>query len=221
MKTTSLIGGAAFSIFVVILLVSGFTMYQSVYGSASSVHVNGYKVEYTPQGVIVNASVSVTNPGQFPVNLQSAGFGNQVGAGSSGIFNLLINENMTNLSLLGMPIHNFSYYAKLTIKMASYMFSLIKVINLTNVKILALFSSFNATASGGNLLTLAFHYLSNLNFSHISVFLHGNRIGTIPLGNNYTYGQSVAVTGNVNTSIESGTPLTFMAGNYWWNATCS
>ncbi len=223
MKATSLIGGFAFTIFVVILLVSSFSMYQATYGSESSVTVKGYSVEYLSSGVFVNTTLFVKNSGQLPVNLQSSGFGTQLGAGMSGTFHLLVPENMSALSLLGMPLHNLSYFVLISLKMFSYMFSVIKELNLTNITIDALFSSFNATISSGStssILTVAFHFLSRIAFPSIAVLENGTNIGSLNLTGNYSQRQSVVVSTSIPAHINRGQELEFQAGSYTWNATC-
>lgn len=224
MRTTSAIGGIAFAIFAMILIVSGSSMYESAYGSASSISVKDYSVEYLPSGVVVNATVHARNPGEFPVNLNFSGIEKVLNGGADKFFGILIKVNMDNPSVLGLPLHNVTYFAGLTVKAVSYLISDLEYVNLTAIHLLSIFGLFTASTSnstGTNLLTVAFKYLESVNLSSLNVSLGNKQIARIGLPTNVSDGQIVILTTRVPSNVQPGMTIGFNSGAYSWNAEVS
>ncbi|MCL4329650.1 MAG: hypothetical protein M1533_01445 [Candidatus Thermoplasmatota archaeon] len=222
MKLSAMIGTAAFSVIVVIMLIAVASMYQATYGS-TNFEVTSETVYYTTSGPVLAATIHASDNSYLPSNLQALNYSGSVPGMGSSVFNISMPLNLSSLMGNLWPVHNVTMNVSTIIHIVSFILSDAVPLAIKGIRVLAPFAGFaigNVTAqkNGTYLVSATFTYLLPLALEFTSIAVHHGSalLGNLTIGS-VGASQKVSATGYINSPGSGGpTNLTMSAGSFSW-----
>lgn len=226
MKISSAIGGSALAVLIVVMLISVVSIYDTAYGTLSTISMGPPNIQVNNDSVVMNMNVTADNRGLVNTELFTNNGTYEFVVGQQSTYTLSTPLKLSYLYGDDWPIHNATYPVTFPMSVVSYFFNTTLSVGPENISIPAPFYGFKITkivnTSGGSNFThqIFVEFTDYLplpsTISKITISSDGGQIGSIPLPQ-LTYGNFFNVSGYLSSNtVNAKLNLTFSAGPISW-----